>query len=75
MDNTYKTVYPMEAKIGCTIVEIPATDAVALAAAWGLMATPRILETYKITKHSVLFRMQNKTYKEFLDILECVKDL
>ena len=49
-------------------------NAVELAAAWGLFAHRGLREGYTIKGDSVTFRMTNKTFAEWLDIIKVVKE-
>ena len=49
-------------------------NAVELAAAWGLFAHRGLREGYTIKGDSVTFRMTNKTFEEWLDIIKSVRE-
>lgn len=68
--SAYKMAYSLVPKSGYTIIEIPYSDRIALAAAWGLMASPKFGETYKVMRTQVAFRFARKRYKEWADIVK-----
>ena len=49
-------------------------NAVELAAAWGLFAHRSFRECYRIKVYSVTFRMTNKTFAEWRDIIKSVRE-
>ena len=49
-------------------------NAVELAAAWGLFAHRGLREGYTIKEDYVTFRMTNKTFAEWLDIIKSVRE-
>lgn len=68
--SVYKMHYSLAPKQGFVVIEVPYSDRVALAAAWGLMASPRLSETYKVMRTQVAFRFTRKRYKEWGDIVK-----
>lgn len=49
-------------------------NAVELAAAWGLFAKKSITESYRIQDDTITFRMKEKTFSEWLDIIKTVRE-
>lgn len=68
--SAYKMRYSLPPKPGYVVIEIPYSDKVALAAAWGLMASIRFGETYRVMVSQVAFRLTRKKYNEWKDIVK-----
>ena len=70
--NDYRISYILKPMRGCVIIKVPCSDKIALSAAWGLIAAWRLHETYRIKGDCVVFRLRDRTYTEWLDIIRSV---
>lgn len=69
----YKQTYSLKPKYNYVVIEIPYNDRIALAAAWGIMASMKVGETYRVMSNKVAFRMTNRRYREWIDIIKSVQ--
>ena len=56
-------------------IENSTSNRLELAAAWGLHAHKRLLETYSIKGTTVTFRWRISTFNEWLDIIKSLEEL
>ncbi len=68
--STYRVKHSLSPKPGYVVIEIPYFDKVALAAAWGLMASVKFGETYRVMISQVAFRLTRRRYNEWKDIVK-----
>lgn len=73
--SAYRVKHSLSPKPGYVIIEVPYSDKVALAAAWGLMASFKFGETYRVMMSHVAFRLTRRRYNEWKDIIKSCESI